>query len=128
MFPRKDVKAFHVVAALAGAIAPRSLGLRVIPVANITGSVGRWRELTPSFRPRVRQRHAHCDERRRRIESAMCRGVTLPPIVVYQIESEYFVLDGHHRVAAAKALGQLFIDAEVTEFRAVRRRETAASA
>jgi len=119
VFRQRSVKAFHVAAAAAGAIATRPLGLHVIPVSQITGSVGRWRELDANFRPRLGQRHAHCDERRRRIETAMCRGVTLPPIVVYRLQSEYFVLDGHHRVAAAKALGQLFIDADVIEYRAV---------
>jgi hypothetical protein len=39
----------------------------------------------------------------------------LPPITVYQLGNRYFVIDGHTRVAAAKALGIEFIDADVTE-------------
>ncbi len=43
-------------------------------------------------------------------------GVTLPPIKLYQIKDEYYVLDGNHRVAAAKALGRDEIDACIMEF------------
>jgi hypothetical protein len=43
-------------------------------------------------------------------------GVSLPPVVLYKVGYGYYVLDGNHRVAAAKQLGQLEIDALVTEF------------
>lgn len=58
---------------------------------------------------RVRERYAD-------IERALLRGVELPPIEVYRIGAEYFVLDGHHRVAAARKIGQLYVDAVVTDY------------
>ncbi len=49
------------------------------------------------------------------IRREMNRGTDLPPISVYQIGSRYFVIDGHTRVAAAKNLGIVFLDAQVIE-------------
>src|SRR6266545_2809752 len=43
-------------------------------------------------------------------------GAELPPIDVYKLGFGYYVLDGHHRLAAALHNGQLEIDASVTEF------------
>ena len=34
--------------------------------------------------------------------------------MVYELDGQYFVVDGHHRVAIAKQLGMDFIDARVT--------------
>jgi hypothetical protein len=45
----------------------------------------------------------------------MKSGETLPPITVYQLGNRYYVVDGHTRVAAAKALGIDFLDADVIE-------------
>jgi len=61
----------------------------------------------------------------------MEEGKVLPPIEVYkarlrrqdeetglQIEkTEYYVVDGHHRVAMAKKLGQDYLDAHVVEYK-----------
>lgn len=46
----------------------------------------------------------------------MEKGDVVPPIIVYKVGNEYYVLDGNHRVAIAKELGIEFIDAEVIEF------------
>ena len=40
---------------------------------------------------------------------AMREGEPLPPIEVWAWHGEYYVLDGHHRVAAARALGSDYI-------------------
>jgi hypothetical protein len=110
------IKSFHAAASLAGAALPRPLGLREIPVSHITGSVGRWTELGADFLPRRGQHNRDGDQRRRRVEAAVRRGMILPAIEVYRVGDEYFVLDGHHRVAVAKATGQLYIDADVTDY------------
>jgi hypothetical protein len=47
---------------------------------------------------------------------ALQEGKVLPPVELYKLGYGYYVLDGNHRVAAAKALGQPEIDAMVTEF------------
>jgi hypothetical protein len=46
----------------------------------------------------------------------MRTGKALPPVKLYLIKNEYYVLDGNHRIAAAKELGQGEIKAQVTEF------------
>ncbi len=108
------IRSFAEDAARAGPLAPRSLGLRTVEVARIIGSVGRANELDADFRPITRRR---ADEHRyERIRQLMEEGKPLPPVVLYKLGYGYYVLDGNHRVAAAKQLGQLEIEALVTEF------------
>ena len=45
----------------------------------------------------------------------MVNDVTLPPVDLYKIGDVYFVRDGNHRVSVARQLGQVDIDAYVTE-------------
>lgn len=82
----------------------------VIPIAKIVGSVGRYRDFTRAFLPR----HGANPVRWKRLDAALARLETLPPIEVYQIGDVYFVLDGNHRVSVARANGQLDIEARVT--------------
>ncbi|GAC1328960.1 MAG: hypothetical protein NVS2B16_37710 [Chloroflexota bacterium] len=91
-------------------------GVHPIPVDRIVGSVGRHEELRSDFMP------FHTpggDARYRWIRRAMERGQALPAIEVYQLLNSYYVLDGNHRVAAARRMGQCAIDAVVTEYRPV---------
>ena len=100
----------EVVKAL-GFVSEQSLGLRVVPIAAIVGTVDRQRDFDRHFRPtsgRVRGRWE-------RIAAAMRRGESLPPVDLYKIGEIYFVRDGHHRVSVACALGHNDIDAYVTE-------------
>jgi hypothetical protein len=39
----------------------------------------------------------------------------LPPVELYKLGDAYFVKDGNHRVSVARAHGQAFIEAYVTE-------------
>jgi hypothetical protein len=59
------------------------------------------------------------DERSRRrfqsIATALREGRELRPIEVYRLHGRYYVADGHHRVAVARALGAQSIPAYVTE-------------
>ncbi|MCU0596182.1 MAG: hypothetical protein MUC98_12080, partial [Desulfobacterota bacterium] len=43
-------------------------------------------------------------------------GKPLPPVRLYQIKNEYYVLDGNHRIAVAKEFGTSEMDAQVIEF------------
>src|SRR3954453_7926705 len=100
----------EVVAAL-GYRGERSLGLQVIDLDTIVGTVDRGREFDRSFRPtsgRVRRRWEG-------IAEAIRRGQSMPPIDVYRIGEMHFVRDGHHRVSVARAMGLDKIDAYVTE-------------
>jgi hypothetical protein len=94
-----------------GFVSERSVGLRVVPLDAIVGSVGRGRDFDRRFRPtsaRVRSRWEQ-------IATAMRRGDPLPPVSLNQIGALYFVEDGHHRVSVARALGLEELDAYVTE-------------
>jgi hypothetical protein len=100
----------EVVAAL-GKVGERRLGLQTIPLDSIVGTVDRSREFDRSFRPTSRRLR----QRWERIAKAMRRGEAMPPIEVYRIGDMHFVVDGHHRVSVARALGWDMIDAYVTE-------------
>jgi nucleotide-binding universal stress UspA family protein len=108
------LRSFDDDAARAGPLRRRSLGLRTVEVGRIIGTVGRVNELGPDFRPIRRRRED--EERFERIRAAMEAGEPLPPPELYKLGFGYYVLDGHHRVAAAKQLGMVEIEAEVTEF------------
>jgi hypothetical protein len=86
-----------------------TLGPRVIPIEQIVGSVGRYRDFDRAFLPR----HAHSRGRWTNIDRAHLEDVYLPPIEVYQIGEVYFVRDGNHRVSVARERRQQFIDAFV---------------
>jgi hypothetical protein len=100
----------EVVAAL-GRTGETALGLVVVKVSTIVGSVDRTRDFDRMFRPtsaRVRARW-------QRLAAAQRRGEAMPPIVLYRIGDMHFVVDGHHRVSIAIARHIETIDAYVTE-------------
>lgn len=86
------------------------LGVQVIPVNQIKGSVNRWREFDQYFRA-----EDAVETKLQSVMSAIEQSVVLPPIAVYKVADDYFVIDGNHRVVAAKVVGQIDIDAEVYE-------------
>lgn len=100
----------EVVAAL-GKTGERDLGLQVIKVETIVGSVDRTREFDKFFRPIT----GHTRERWQRIATAQRRGESMPPIQVYRVGAMHFVIDGHHRVSIAMAMRIPTMDAYVTE-------------
>jgi len=84
-------------------------GMKTVPIENIVGSEGRYRDFDNHFLPKttvLRQRWERVDE-------AHLTDIILPPILLYEIGGLYFVRDGNHRVSVAKAQGVSFIDAEV---------------
>jgi hypothetical protein len=89
----------------------RYLGVQVIPLDSIVGSVDKVRDFDRRFRPtsdRSRQRWERMALKSR-------KGESFPPIDVYKLGNLYFVRDGHHRVSVARALGATQIEAHVTE-------------
>jgi hypothetical protein len=90
----------------------RDAGEQFIPVVSIVGSVdGASQLFDRDFRP-------VSDRARARLGSvlvAMRQGEPLPPIEVWAWRGQHYVLDGHHRVAAARALGTNYISAHVIE-------------
>ena len=93
--------------------ARRHLGVRAIPVDNIVGTDSRSSDFDRDFRPL----RSELRSRRERVAERFPDG-QFPPIVASKLGVAYFVLDGHHRVAAARRLGMATMDAEVTELRA----------
>jgi hypothetical protein len=102
----------EAIAAL-GRESERRLGLQVVKLDSIVGSVDRTRDFDRYFRPRS----GRVRERWERLALAARRGEAIPPIEVYRIGELHFVVDGHHRVSVAHALGLTTIDAYVTEVR-----------
>lgn len=90
----------------------RDAGEHFIPVVSIVGSVdGASQLFDRSFRPVSERARARLGS----VLLAMREGEPLPPIEVYAWRGKYYVLDGHHRVAAARAMGSDFISAHVIE-------------
>ncbi len=106
-----EILPFDEVVAALGRVAERRLGLQVIALESIVGSVDRTRDFDRWFRPRS----GRSRERWERLARAQRRGEAIPPIDVYRVGELHFVKDGHHRVSVAHALGFRTIDAFVTE-------------
>jgi hypothetical protein len=87
------------------------VGLRTVPIVQITGSENRSRDFDRAF-------HPLSDKTRDRwlsVMEARLRGVPLSPVELTKVGNTYFVRDGHHRISVANALGEGFIEAVVTE-------------
>lgn len=84
-------------------------GLQDICLERVVGSVGRAQDYTPTFLPRQRG-----DEARWVRVRLAAEDEGLPPIEVYQLGEDYYVLDGHHRVSVLKRMGARTTEAYVT--------------
>jgi hypothetical protein len=123
--PHRDVKSFAQEVEAAGVTGRSDAGVHTVPAEKIVGSVGRAQNLRSDFF----YRSGKVTARFHRIGQAMRDGRMLPPIEVYKarlrrrrgdrdtVITEYYVVDGHHRVAMAKKLGQDYLDAHVVEYR-----------
>jgi hypothetical protein len=95
----------------------RDMGLVQVPLEQIRGTAVEGAQRGGDFRPIPRLRGSNWEGRWRRIKTGMNRMESLPPIDVLQTGDDYWVLDGHNRVAAAKYLGQDALDASVVQLR-----------
>lgn len=86
-------------------------GTSLVPLKKIVGSVGRYHDFDNQFRQGGGKR----DERVQGIIEAMRAGKTMPPISLYQIRDDYYILDGHHRFKAAQELGHTEIRSRIVE-------------
>lgn len=89
-------------------------GMKVVPIKDIVGSEGRYRDFNKAFLPRKE----HLRNRWISVDKAHITDVILPPIKLYKIGDLYFVRDGNHRVSVAKMQKVYAIDAEVVELNA----------
>ncbi|MBU1344580.1 MAG: Lrp/AsnC ligand binding domain-containing protein [Proteobacteria bacterium] len=86
-------------------------GVKTVDLEKIIGSVGKYYDFDSQFRPKKHM----SGKRFLDIKKAMRDGKPLPPVKLYQIRNDYYVLDGNHRVSAAKELGRFDIQAKVVE-------------
>lgn len=86
------------------------IGLQNVPLDQIRGSLGRTDSFDTDFNP-IQE---HTQHRWVNIVAAMKLGESLPPVELILVGDVYFVSDGHHRVSAARALKQAYIEAVVT--------------
>ncbi|GAC1507448.1 MAG: DUF4032 domain-containing protein [Candidatus Dormibacteraceae bacterium] len=91
-------------------------GVQEIPIDRIVGSAAppsKTGDFDPAFMPVNRRTR----DRWTRIYREMVEGAELPPIDVYKVGADYYVIDGHHRVSVARSLGRPTINARVVEVR-----------
>lgn len=93
----------------------RRVGVRTIPLDRIVGTLRHPSQNTADFLPLPRLRGQNWQGRWQRLNLAMDRLSALPPIDVVQVGDEYWVEDGHNRVAAALQAGAVDVDADTTQ-------------
>ena len=95
-----------------GALKECCRGFEIVEVERISGSVGRCLDFDRGFLPVC----SCLGDRWRGVARALRQGKSLPPVELYKLGGEYFVLDGNHRVSVVRHRGVLAVDAMVTEF------------
>jgi hypothetical protein len=88
-------------------------GEAMVPISQIVGTV----EPTKCFDRRFRPTSDYARARFQRIAVEVRSGRGMDPVELYQCGGSYYVLDGRHRIAVARALGQHSVSAFVTEVR-----------
>jgi len=86
-------------------------GIHEVPLDQIVGSVGRYRDFTATFLPKSN----NMKERWSRVYAVANSMQGPPPIELYKVGDVYFVRDGNHRVSVARELNAKTIEAHVTE-------------
>jgi hypothetical protein len=93
----------------------RDLGLVTVPLEQIRGTAVEGSQRGGDFKPIPKLRGSNWQGRWHRIKSAINRLEALPPADLLKTGDEYWVVDGHNRVAAALELDQVALDASVLE-------------
>lgn len=86
-------------------------GIQDVPLDQIVGSVGRYKDFTATFLPKSND----MKERWSRVYAVANSMQGPPPIELYKVGEAYFVRDGNHRVSVARELNAKTIEAHVTE-------------
>ena len=95
---------------------PRELGLRFVPIEEIRGTaVAGAAQRGGDFLPLKPFRGSNWAGRWQRIWRASERLESLPPVDLVKFAGDYWVLDGHNRVAAVLYSNGVGVDAIVTE-------------
>ena len=84
-----------------------------VPIDQIVGSVEPMMCFDSHFRPTSQLPRTRFE----RIAADVRSGRGMDPVDLYQCGGDYYVLDGHHRIAVARALGQRSVWANITKVR-----------
>lgn len=99
--------------ALSGSRHPR--GVEIVPIEKIVGTARSPSQNTADFLPLPQLRGSNWEARWQRIQQATSNLAILPPVELLKLGDEYWVVDGHNRIAAALRVGAVAVDADVTE-------------
>lgn len=109
---RNRLPSFEEARKAAGAEGRVYLGRKAVEVSKIVGSVGRHGDFDRNFMPTNRS----LGERWKKLDLAFHRTRKFPPVELYKLGADYYVLDGNHRVSVARFHKVEVIEAEVTAF------------
>ena len=93
----------------------RPRGLQIVALEQIVGTTRHPSQNTADFLPLPGLRGRNWQGRWQSIQRAVNSLTMLPPIELIKVGDEYYVADGHNRVAAALQARGVAIDADVTE-------------
>jgi hypothetical protein len=85
----------------------------MVPIDQIAGTV----EPTTCFDRRFRPTSEASRTRFERIAVGIRSGRGMDPVDLYRCGGRYYVLDGRHRIAVARALGERWVVANITDVR-----------
>jgi hypothetical protein len=88
----------------------RHLGSKLVRIADIQASEDRSGDFDRNFHPL----ETHTKSRWLSIAVARLNGQAMPAVELIKVGDAYAVRDGHHRISVARALGEDYIDAQVT--------------
>lgn len=92
------------------------LGVKEIRVDQIVGTLNRFSDFDHEFRP-LKQHLLN-----RWVDTFIrLQHDEWLPIVVHKIGDQYYVEDGHHRVSVARAIGMIFIEANIWEYSTIQK-------
>jgi hypothetical protein len=94
----------------------RPRGLTAVEICCVVGTVSYpYGSRRRDFLPVPGREPADWQSRWDRLIAAVRQRTPLPPVALVHTLDGYWIADGHNRLALAKAMGQLWIDAEVVE-------------
>lgn len=87
----------------------------MVPIDQIVGTAEptKSRCFDRRFRPTSELPRARFE----RIATGIRAGRGMDPVDLYRCDGRYYVLDGHHRIAVARALGERWVVANITDVR-----------
>jgi hypothetical protein len=95
----------------AGHLGPAAEAL--VPIDQIVGTVEPTRFFDRHFRPTSEVPRTRFE----RIAADILSGRGMDPVDLYRCGGQYYVLDGRHRIAVARALGERWVLANITDVR-----------